>query len=58
MSDPRLTDITAELKHETKAAYLIFDGGTECWLPKSQAERNTDGTFTLPEWLAKEKGLI
>lgn len=58
MSDPRLTDIAAELRHETERAYLIFDGDQEIWLPKSQAERNTDGTFTLPEWLAKEKGLI
>lgn len=63
MPDVRLTDITAELKHETKAAYLIFDGGTECWLPKSQVEMYDNGVskfkqFTLPEWLAKEKGLI
>ncbi len=58
MSDTRLTDIAAELRHETPRAYLIFDGATEVWLPKSQTELNSDGTFTLPEWLAKEKGLI
>lgn len=28
------------------------------WLPTSQIENNNDGTFTLPEWLAKDKGLI
>lgn len=58
MPDSKLTDIAAELRHETERAYLIFDGAQEVWLPKSQAERNSDGTFTLPEWLAKEKGLI
>lgn len=58
MPDSKLTDIMAEPRHETPRAWLIFDGGTQVWLPKSQAERNDDGTFTLPEWLAKEKGLI
>lgn len=53
-----LTDIAAELRHETERAFLIFDGDQEVWLPKSQVERNDDGTFTLPEWLAKEKGLL
>ncbi len=28
------------------------------WVPKSQVEQNDDGTFTMPEWLAKEKGFI
>lgn len=58
MLDSKLTDIAAELRHETERAYLIFDGAQAVWLPKSQAERNTDGTFTPPEWLAREKGLI
>lgn len=58
MPDSKLTDIAAQLRHETDRAYLISDGATEVWLPKSQAERNDDGTFTLPEWLAREKGLI
>jgi len=63
MPDSKLTDIVAELRHETPRAYLIFDGGTEVWLPKSQCEMYDNGVskfkqFTLPEWLAKEKGLI
>ncbi len=58
MTDPKLTDIAAELRHETPKAYLVFDGATEVWLPKSMTEKNSDGTFTLPEWLAKDKGLI
>lgn len=58
MPDSKLTDIAAELRHETPRAYLVYDGAQEVWLPKSQCEMNDDGTFTLPEWLAKEKGLI
>ena len=53
-----LTDIAAELRHETDKAWLIFDGDKEVWLPKSQVENNGDGTFTMPEWLAHDKGLI
>ncbi len=54
-----LIEIAADLKHETEKAYLIDGGsGKEIWIPKSQAEKNEDGTFTMPEWLAKAKGLI
>jgi hypothetical protein len=65
-----LVDITAELRHETDKAYLIFDGRIEIkkgdtvksevrtWVPKSQVEFDNDKTFTMPEWLALEKGLI
>lgn len=28
------------------------------WLPCSQVEENSDGTISLPEWLAASKGLI
>lgn len=66
----KLIDIAAELRHETDAAYLLFDGTMEVkkgdevksekriWVPKSQVENNDNGTFTMPEWLAKEKGFI
>ena len=53
-----LVDIAAELRAMTDRAYLIFDGDQECWLPMSQCEMNEDGTFTMPEWLALNKGLI
>jgi hypothetical protein len=56
--DAKLCDIAAELRHETKAAYLIFDGARQVWLPKSQCQRNDDSTWTLPFWLARDKGLI
>jgi len=61
--DSKLTDIVAELRHETSRAYLIWDGAQQVWLPKSMVEMYDNGhakpkQFTLPEWLAKEKGLI
>lgn len=28
------------------------------WVPTSQIEDNGDGTWAMPEWLAKDKGLI
>ena len=57
-STSNLTDVEAELLHETPAAYRIYDGKTTVWLPKSQVEHNNNGTFTMPRWLAEEKGLV
>lgn len=52
-----VVDIAATLKRETALAYLIDDGDQEVWVPKSQVDK--DGNiFTMPEWLAHEKGLI
>jgi len=53
-----LIDIAGELRIETEKAMLVFDGEQSVWLPKSLVEENGDGTFTMPEWLAKDKGLI
>ena len=58
MGKSELVDVAAELKGETDSAYRIFDGDRTEWVPKSQVERNDDGTFTMPEWLALEKGFI
>lgn len=57
-----------------KNAIAIADGTTEemldthtgevrlrekwFWLPRSKTEINDDGTVTIPEWLAIEKGLV
>ena len=66
----RLTDIAAVIRYETDNAYLLYDGRSEIkkgdikpselrvWVPKSKVEDNRDGTFTMPEWLAMEKGFI
>jgi hypothetical protein len=56
--DNRLTDIAAIIKHQTDKAFLLHDGAREEWVPKDLVEDNKDGTFTMPEWLAQEKGFI
>jgi len=52
MPKPELIDITAQVQGETPKAYCLFDGTKTEWVPKSQVEKNDDGTFTMPEWLA------
>lgn len=54
-----------ELKRETEKAYGLSQGELDkddreilIWVPKSMVEKNDDGTFTMPEWLALDKGLI
>lgn len=63
----KLTDVTMTLHVETQAAILVSDDGDKekaVWLPKSQVEytepkgKGNITEVTLPEWLAKEKGLI
>lgn len=68
MKNSKLIDISAVIRHETDKAYLLYDGRSEIknsvpsevrvWVAKSQVEDNGDGTFTMPEWLALEKGFI
>lgn len=54
-----IVDIAGELRRETDKAFLIFDGDQEVWLPKSLVEYDAgDRIFSMPEWLAKDKGLI
>lgn len=54
----RLADIAAEIRGETDKAIRLYDGAKTEWVPKSQVENNGDGTFTMPEWLAQDKGFI
>lgn len=65
-----MMDITCRLHAETEKAILISDDGIKdnaVWLPKSQVEFQIESsknynlgiiTVTLPEWMAKDKGLI
>lgn len=50
--------IRGELQHSTANAYLLFDGFKAVWVPKSFVDYDGENTFIMPEWLAKEKGLI
>jgi hypothetical protein len=53
------TTITAYLENETDAAWLVVDDQSRrVWLPKSVAHRTDETTFTMPEWLALQKGLL
>lgn len=56
--ESKLTDIAGELRGETDKAIRLYDGKTTDWVPKRLVEDNKDGTFTMPLWLAKEKGFI
>ena len=58
MSDVKLFDFSAELKNETDRAFLVNGGDKDFWLPKRFTENNGDGTFTIPEWLAIERGIV
>ncbi len=54
----RLFDLAAEKRGETEKAIRLFDGTKTEWVPKQFVEDNGDGTFTMPEWLAMDKGFI
>jgi hypothetical protein len=73
MSDATLVDIACKVVRETERGIAIADGTTEKhkdgtggeierekwhWLPRRYVEVNDDGTVSMPEWLAKERGLI
>ena len=53
-----IIEIAAEKRRETDQAFCLYDGAKAAWVPKSQVEQNPDGTFTMPEWLAQDKGFI
>lgn len=68
MSRNELVDLTLAILHETDAAILVSDDGTEkkaVWVPKSQVEierlkpsGSNEAIVTMPSWLAQSKGLI
>jgi hypothetical protein len=67
MTEKNKIEICAEIKRETDMAYLVSDGDQDQWLPKSQVEMDSEGesvgpgdtvVFTMPEWLAIEKGFV
>jgi DNA-directed RNA polymerase alpha subunit len=64
-----LIDVVVQMHAETEKAVLVSDDGDKdkaVWLPKSQIEIDPSmkerskgaAMITLPEWLAKDKGLI
>ena len=62
--DKNYVELEVELLAETPAALKISDGTMEVWVPKSQLESEVEQLdngliqIVIPEWLAREKGLI
>lgn len=64
----KLVDVAMCLHHMTEKAVLVSDDGEKehgIWLAKSQIEMDPEDalpgqtiTVTMPEWLAKNDGLI
>jgi len=60
----KIPDIEVLILGETEMAWKVAKdiGAPTCWLPKSQTRvQETYGKFALvelPDWLAKEKGLM
>ena len=60
-----MIEMELHVHHETERAVLVSptdDEDDAVWLPLSQVLPDYDaagyGTFLVPEWLAKEKGLV
>jgi hypothetical protein len=58
MPKRELIDVAAQVRGETEKALRLYDGTRTEWVPKQFVEDNRDGTFAMPEWLAKDKGFI
>lgn len=61
----RMVEIYVEIRGRAARAVLVSDGVSEVWLPTSlididpaRANKYSQTSITMPEWLAKEKGLI
>jgi hypothetical protein len=61
-SESELVDIDCKLVHTTDRAYLLDDGKTKDWVPKSRVEVEAKlgrlVVATMPRALAEEKGFI
>lgn len=63
MADNDPVTIDCRIVHSTEKAVKIDDGKNIVWVPKSSIEEEDDldentKSITIPEWMAKEKGLI
>ena len=54
-----MIELDLDLEDESEKSFLVSDGKNACWIPKSLVEYDTEtGKFSMPEWLALERGLI
>jgi hypothetical protein len=64
----KLVDVECVVRLRREKSIGVADGTMEgkgrheqekiFWLPLSLVQENDDGTVTMPEWIALEKGLI
>lgn len=54
----KTSTITARLSRETVLSYRLHTGLREDDVPKSLTTDNHDGTWTMPTWLAKDRGFL
>jgi hypothetical protein len=50
--------IRAKVEHRYDRFIWVNVKGQSIWLPRKLVEENRDGTLTMPDWLAKERGLL
>jgi hypothetical protein len=66
MAQKSLVDVEVdEVEIETEKAIMVSDGYKNVWIPRSQIADTSEvqgkgdrGNLRIPEWLAKDKGLI
>jgi hypothetical protein len=56
--ESKWVEIEAELKSSTESVVKLYDGKTTGSVARHLVRDNEDGTFSMPEWVAKEKGFI
>jgi hypothetical protein len=54
---PSMVTVSADIVGARGRAYKVYAFGRRIWLPKSQVTVN-GGQITMPQWLAKQKGLV
>jgi len=50
--------IRAKIEHSYERFIWVNVKGQSISLPRKLIEVNRDGTLTMPDWLAKERGLL
>jgi len=56
MARSEMVEVFAEVEKETDKALKLSDGQKAAWVPKSQIKELAEGLYTMPLWLAREKG--
>jgi hypothetical protein len=55
-------EFCGRLLDESERSWFVFDGVEKIQIPKSQAKlrrvRGDDYEITIPEWLARDRGII